>query len=353
MQLYLITGYKNFYGQSRKPWVSIDTLAFMKYLQQAGISVNKVDWHDLASGSFHPRDSLILYTFSQIAHIRAWLKDQMSILASQNRILPSLPLLLAHENKGYAQLYLQKLGIDAPQSWYLCHPDDIPAQISYPVVLKSISGSNGKGVFLCESKQELLSRIEGLSPAFSPFIKLDHLRRRYLRNKRRYEGYSNFEAQSDADAWLEYMRPGVAFILQQYIPGLDSDYRVIAIGERFYLMMRRAKKGDFRASGTKDFDFDASPPQGLLDYAEGIYQQMDTPFLSMDIGYRDGKCYLFEYQASHYGTGAIVRSKGYYQKASVAWEFVKGESILEQVLALGLAEYLRGAKLDGGFGTVG
>ena len=52
--------------------------------------------------------------------------------------------------------------------------------------------------------------------------------------------------------------------------------------------------------------------------------------------------YFFEFQASHFGTAAIVRSQGYYRRVSGSWEFCKGSSSLEQTMAEGLAEYLRG-----------
>jgi len=342
LELYLLTGYNGFYGQSRKPWVSLSTPTLIKELRVCGLTVHTADWHDLASGSFNPRDSNILYTFSQLTHIRDWLKDQLHFLAERNRLIPSLSLLLCHENKGYAWLYQKSKGIDTPRAWYLCDSRDIPPDLSYPVVLKTISGTNARGVFLCRGHQELLDRIKALVPAISPTVKLDHLRRRYLRGGRTYPGYPGFEPRRDADDWLQYMRPGVAFLLQEYISGLDCDYRVIAIGSKFYLMRRLTKSGDFRASGTKRFDFEAAPPAGLLDYARSIAQRFDTPFLSLDIGHKGGNNYLFEFQASHFGTAAIVRSQGYYRQFSGSWEFCKGGSSLEQTLAEGLAEYLRG-----------
>jgi len=340
MRLHLLTGYDAFYGQSRKPWVSIDTAAFIRHLQGLGIDVATADWHDLAMGNFHPQDATILYSFSQIAHIRDWLKDQLSMLAGGNRLIPSLPLLLCHENKGYAQLYQQSLGIIGPKAWYLCDPRDIPSDLAYPVVLKTISGTNAKGVFLCKDRAELLKRIAGLSASLSLGVKLDHIRRRHLRKGRSYEGYPGFNPQQDADSWLEYMRPGTAFLLQEFIPGLDCDYRVIAIGQRLYVMRRLTHEGDFRASGTKRFEFELEVPDGLLDYALDIYKRFGTPFLSMDIGHSKGRSYLFEYQASHFGTAAIARSRGFFVNEAGKWVHRAGKSDLELTLAQGLAEYL-------------
>lgn len=338
--IHLLTGYNSFYGQSRKPWVSIDTGAFVGQLRARDIEVVQADWHDLALGKFRPVNSTIVYSFSQLEHIRAWLKDQLSILAIQNRLIPSLPLLYCHENKGFAQLFLESMGIRAPRAWYICSAEDIPDELPYPIVLKKIYGSNGKGVFLCANRAQLKAKIARLNLSLSMWVRLDHQRRRHLRKGRIYEGYPDFEPRRDADDWLFYMREGGQFLLQEYIPGLNCDYRVIATPSRSYLMRRFTNEGDFRASGTKKFDFDLQPPEGMLDFARAIYERMDNPYLSMDVGYQDGVCHLFEFQASHFGTAAIVRSRGYYALEDGAWRYKEEKSNLETVLAEGLSLYL-------------
>jgi hypothetical protein len=198
-------------------------------------------------------------------------------------------------------------------------------------------------VFLCRDRDELLAHLHRLSGNVKIKDRLDHLRRRHLRSGRRYPGYPDFEPGSDADAWLDYLTPGKAFVIQEFIPGLDSDYRVIGIGDRFYLMKRMANKGDFRASGTKKFVFETDPPEGLLDYAHDVFTRFGTPFLSMDIGHRQGRNYLFEFQALHFGTAAIVRSTGFYRITEKGWDYKVQASGLEQTLAQGLDLWLRSA----------
>ena len=208
-------------------------------------------------------------------------------------------------------------------------------------MLKSISGTNAKAVWLCHSEAEISAKLKQLAPGPNSLVKLDYLRRKLLRKNRSYAGYPRFEPRQDAQDWLTYMTPGANFLLQEYIPDLDCDYRVIAIGKRFYLMQRLVNKGDFRASGTKKFVFDVTPPEGLLDFAQDVYRRFDAPYLSMDIGHKEGRNYLFEFQALHFGTAAIVRSQGYWRHETGEWQFHREGSILEPVLALGLAEYLK------------
>lgn len=342
-ELLLICSEPGFWGQERKPWVSIDLRLFQSELQKHGLFATLTDIQSVALDATQIEGQCIFYAFSQRVHLRQYIKDVLTFLAKQNTLIPSLDLLLSHENKGYAQLYSQRLGLNSPKGWYLTDIAQVnQLKLSYPIVLKSISGTNAKTVWLCHNEAEIRAKLKQLAKSPNCFVKLDYLRRKHLRNKRTYAGYPRFEPRQDAQDWLRYMTHGANFLLQEYIPNLDCDYRVIAVGKRFYLMQRLVNKGDFRASGTKKFVFTVTPPEGLLDFARDVYQRFDAPYLSMDIGHKDGGNYLFEFQALHFGTAAIVRSEGFWQHESGRWQFQKGASVLEPVLALGLADYLQG-----------
>lgn len=337
----ILTWQDGFFGQARKPWDSLDTSALMRHLQQMGHAVETASLNKIGSNMPMLRDRTILYSFSQIAHRRSYLRDMMQILSRQNTLIPSLDMLLCHENKGYAAWYASSLGLFCPRTWYLADAADLDGiQVSYPIVLKSVTGTNGKGVFLCANRRELLSKIKALSGKLTWQIHLDHWRRTHLRKSRTYEGYPRFDAKRDADDWREYMRPGAAFVLQEYIPGLSCDYRVIALQDRYYVMQRLTKAGDFRASGTKKFVFDATLPEGMLDFAADVFRRFRTPYLSMDIGHSAQGFHLFEFQALHFGTGAIVRSGGYYHRQAHGWAFSAQENDLEHEMASALHRYL-------------
>lgn len=337
----LVTSARDFFGQSRKPWVSIDTRLFVQELEQYGHQVSVCTFHELVNAQTPIIDKLIFYAFSQREHIRNYIKDIMLHLGVSNEIIPSLDLLYCHENKGFAELYKQRLGITEPRSWYLCDALETERYpITYPIVLKTTSGTNGKGVYLCKDASELKTKITSLSPGLTLSQRIDLLRRKHLRRHKSFAGYPGFDAIRDAGGWKEYVSKGSAFVLQEYIPALDCDYRVIAVHDRYYVMKRLIKGSDFRASGTKRFVFEFDLPAGLLDFARIIYARFGSPYLSMDIGHSGGKNYLFEFQALHFGTGAIVRNKGFYQLQDSSWGFVSHASDLEQTLAYGLHGFL-------------
>ena len=339
--LLLICSEPGFWGQERKPWVSIDLPLFESELQKHGLSTRLTDIQSVALDAAQIQDQCLFYGFSQIVHLRQYIKDVLTFLAQKNTLIPSLDLLLCHENKGYAQLISQRLGLNNPKGWYLTDIAQLnQLKLNYPIVLKGISGSNAKAVWLCHNEAEIRQKLKQLAKGPNWLVKLDYLRRKHLRNQRKYAGYPRFEPRQDAQDWLRYMTQGANFILQEFVSDLDCDYRVIAVGKRFYLMQRLVNKGDFRASGTKKFVFTVTPPEGMLDFALDVYKRFDAPWLSMDLGHKDGQNYLFEYQAIHFGTAAIVRSEGFWQHESGGWQFQKEASVLEPVLALGLADYL-------------
>ena len=341
LELLMVSSEPVFWGQERKPWVSMDLKLLIQSLAKLGMKTTVTDIQSLALNLDQIKEKCIVYGFSQRIHVREYIKDLLIVLNKDNHLIPSLDLLLCHENKGYAQIYRDSLGLLAPKGWYLNDAEQIKhLDLSYPIVMKSLSGTNGKAVFRCLDETELRKRIKRLSRGLDWYVHLDFLRREYLRNKRKYPGYPRFEPKEDAKSWLRYMTPGANFLLQEYIPNLDCDYRVIAMEKRIYLMQRLVNKGDFRASGTKRFIFDAPAPEGLLDFARDVFLRFGAPFLAMDIGHKDGRNYLFEFQAMHFGTAAIVRSHGYWIQEDGSFRFIKESSLLEQVLAQGLVDFL-------------
>ncbi|MDD4806748.1 MAG: hypothetical protein PHO35_08195, partial [Candidatus Cloacimonetes bacterium] len=146
---------------------------------------------------------------------------------------------------------------------------------------------------------------------------------------------------ADARWYQDYMSPEVPFVLQDFIPGLTYDYRVIVLGQRYFISKHHTKEGDFRASGAKLFDFQLDNPQPMLDKAEALYAAFGTPFLSIDLGEdAAGHLYLFEYQASHFGINAIVRGSGYYIRDAGNWQYVEAKPVFERYMAEALHRFI-------------
>lgn len=347
-KLIILTGYDHFFGQTRKPWVSINTTDLINDLTSKGIDVVEYPFHKAINANTDLKDSVIFYTFSQREHLRAYIKDAIYTLHKHgNTVIPSFELLYCHENKGYQESLKKRLGITNLPALYFSSKRELPEyDIEYPIVLKTIEGSNGKGVFLIHSSEQLINQITKLEPKLSVSAKLDLLRRRYFRLNKSFIGYDHFDTKKDYEQYKDYITPEIGFILQKFVPSLEFDYRVIILGNHYYVTKRLVREGDFRASGAKRFTFDFKAPDDLLDYAKDIFERFDSPCLSIDVGVADNQFYLFEFQALHFGINAIVRGKGFYQHTSKGWEFTAHKTCFEKELSSALVYYLQKKNLN-------
>lgn len=342
-ELYVLTGYDGFIGQTRKPWVSINTKAFITELKGAGIKVHQHEFHEVINGQLEIRNSLVFYSFSHRLNLQHYIRDCLLHLeALGNTLIPSFELFCCHENKGWQELLKRQLGIKSLGWQYYSSIRELDkSKLTFPLVFKTLSGSNSTGVALVNSISDIQRELNKHQKAVSPMQKLDFWRRKHLRKHKHFPGYPGYDLNKDALDYQDYMSPELPFVLQEFIPGLSYDYRIIILGERYFISKRHTKAGDFRASGAKLFDFDLKDPSTVLNKAKSLYELFRAPFLSVDLGEdAAGELFLFEYQASHFGINAIVRGSGYYTCEGKDWLFHKENQPFEKYLAQGLIRYL-------------
>lgn len=339
----ILTGYDHFFGQTRKPWVSINTSLLLSELKQHGIVAREYSFHQISNHHVELKDSVVFYTFSQRANLRNYIRDViLDLHNSGNLVMPSYNLLCCHENKGYQEILKRSKGIANLPALYCSSKREIDSyQTEFPIVLKTLEGSNGKGVYLISSHAQLIKQIHSLEPKLSILSQLDLWRRKHLRMPKSFPGYELFDSQKDFSEYSDYIKPEIGFVLQKFVPDLQFDYRVIILGKHYYVTKRLTRKGDFRASGAKRFTFDFSASEQLLDYAADLYSRFDAPCLSIDVGETKGEFYLFEFQALHFGINAIVRGNGFYEKTAKGWTFTNAKPSFEKELANSLAVYLQ------------
>jgi glutathione synthase/RimK-type ligase-like ATP-grasp enzyme len=340
-KIILLTDKNNFFGQTRKPWVSIDTQQFIESFKQHDFQIEKFTFDEIANHASEFSNCIIIYTFSQKYFTRQIIKDVIFILSKNNLVIPSYELLLCHENKGFQELYKHKIGIRSLQAIYFSDKNSIQTvPLSFPVVLKSIDGSNGKGVYLVKDKAELNAILKKKFTDISLYDKMDIFRRTYFRKKKRYPEYPTYSNKTDVSEYKEYMTKNKPFILQEFIPNLEFDYRVLQLYDKFYVTKRYVRQNDFRASGAKKFDFNFQPDIKLLSFAKDIFNKMNQPVLSLDICEKDGKYFLLEFQALHFGINVFVKSKGFYQIIGNKLVFQARINSFERELAEAFVKYI-------------
>lgn len=339
--LVILTENNRFFGQTRKPWVGLNIEKVAGILSQSGFNVSIYNYHEVVNGSINIEGKTIIYSFSQRDNYRQYIGDIVYSLSRNNRIIPGFDLFKCHENKGYQELYKKQLGLNGLNAMYFTSLKEIKeGNIKFPAVLKKVKGSNGKGVYLVNNCDELRNIVNKFKSPFDIFTRIDLLRRKYIR-KKKFKEYPDHSDKKDFNGYKKYITREENFIIQELVPGLDHDYRVLIAGSRYYVMKRLAKSGDFRASGSKKFVFDEEPNPQLLNHAQQIYEKFDTPFLSIDLIFDGKQYYMIEFQSLHFGVNVVVKSKGYFSiHPGGAWCLYKEKPMLERLFAQTFAEYL-------------
>jgi len=342
-KIVLLTGYDRFFGQTRKPWVSMNVDRMLPILRQNGYEVEEYEFHQIANRQVEIRNAVVLYTFSQRANLRRYIQDVVRFLdEGSNLLLPSYDLLRCHENKGYQELFRPKVGLERPRGYYFSSKREIRSyDLRYPLVLKAIEGSNAKGVSLVHNDAELKQKIRSWEPGTGIWTRLGFFRRKYLRRKKYYAEYPDYNNRIDYSQYRDYITPETGFILQEYVSELDHDYRISVFGDRYYVVKRMTRENDFRASGAKRFIVDFQIDPEMLDFAKEVYSRFKTPWLSIDIAQKNGQFYIFEYQALHFGINAIVKNRGFYRSENGDWQFIPGIHPIEEEIADGLIKFLQ------------
>jgi len=97
----------------------------------------------------HEHDVRLIVPLTDLDHGKlARAKDQLGALV----LLPAPEVVDALADKWLAHLLFVERGLDSPATWL---PDDLPADLEYPVLVKARLGFGSRGIYRCESAREL------------------------------------------------------------------------------------------------------------------------------------------------------------------------------------------------------
>ena len=193
-------------------------------------------------------------------------------------------------------------------------------------VVKSASGALSRGVELGTNIDDLRAKVKKLSR--SPSLRPD------LRDLVRALRRTGYEKES---------RNRRKFVTQEFVSGLDHDWKVLVYGDRYFVLRRGARPDDFRASGGGRLSFHRELPPGLLDFARQVFDALRIPNVSLDIGVTPDGFVLFEFQAVYFGTYTVDHSEFHFRRVGADWSLVEGPAELEAVYAESVVRFLEAA----------
>lgn len=324
-RVFFVTLPNGSFGSAGQSWLSLNIDSISNKIIKLGFEIHKTSIEKILNDYDLKEEDLVIYTSSENKVVRQYVKDVMYLVDKKSNIIPSYDLLMAHENKGFQELYRKDKKIGNLDGFYRFDHEQLPS--AYPYVYKSIDGAGSSGVELVRdsSKRDKLIKNKervNLKRKIISFLRKLKLTKEqfsiYQYNKKSFHG----------------------FIVQEFINDLSFDYKILVFWDKFFVLKRNIKAGDFRASGSGLFEFE-KPSDEVLEYARDIFSTLDTPYASLDIAVSEGVCKLIEFQALNFGPYTLINAPGYYQLKGSDWHFIEGKSSLEEEFSRSLAAFIK------------
>lgn len=328
---------------SGRIWMGLDIEKIKNDLValNAQYKVQIIDFSVIANNySILPKNAVLFYTASYNENYQQYIRDvilDLSISRNDIVLISNLDQLFSFENKGYQELVKIRLNIENVKGKYFGDLDEYHnEQDKYhpPFVFKTLKGAMSSGVVLIKSMEQLLA-LDSQYKKMSFIEKLKYLKRERAKTNTSNSDVLNLNPNPKFSAvnFKKFFSKRNPFIVQDFIPNLECDYKVLIFGIKYYVLKRNIRENDFRASGSGKFMW-VTPPVELLDYALDIQKKMNSPFLSLDLGIETNKTvHLFEFQGIGFGPLTLIKSNSYFSKVENIWQEIVEKSNLEQEYA--------------------
>lgn len=285
----------------------------------------------------------IFYQSSQDPDLfyKTFIEDILLGLKMQGAILlPDYEYMRAHHNKVFMEILREVRGNEAMKllkSWYFGTYEDFRDNREFDkgrdYVFKLATGDQSKNVALLDNRKKYLQIPKKQSRSFNWYYWLIDQIKPYW--KSRYPGYRRKSHNRRK------------FIIQEFIPGLTGDYKVLVFTDKkIFVLSRETRPDDFRASGSGRFTFKKDIPVELLDYSMDVFKAFSVPFISLDIALSENKFYLMEFQFVSFGTYTAEKSPFHFRKVEGKWEVVNERVIIETEYAKALHWFIQSQGTD-------
>lgn len=335
-KIVLLTDYKGFFGSKQKTKIyrgGMDLEKIIDLFSKNNYHSDVISFKDFDSSIVDRDNTLILYTSNEDIDnsYKSYIEDIVFHFERQGLfVLPSYNYLKAHNNKVAMELlrirsdFAPIQTIESKVFGTIEELVNCAHSFNYPVVIKSASGAMSRGVRMAENPHELIRAGKVISKSYNFRHDIKELLRK-LKYRENYIKESFFRKK---------------FIVQNMIHGLTNDWKVLVYGIRCFALFRGVRKGDFRASGSGDFQFRKELPDGILDFAYSIKKFFKVANISLDIGFDGNKFHLLEFQFIHFGTTTLEKSSFYFEKIENEWILIEEKSDLENVYVESICDYL-------------
>lgn len=288
-----------------------------------------------------PQSSVIFYSTIYKDEYLKYIKDVVFFIELHRPdiiLLPNQFQLKSFINKGFQEYYKQYLNINSLKGYYYGDVVDYDYSLPVPLVLKENEQAMSKGVTLVQRNSEI--RKFGIE---SKKLSLRKILAQILNRHNSFKKDFNFDAVEKYRElnFEKFFSERQRFTIQEFIPNLKVDYKVLIFGDNYFCMERKVRDNDFRASGSGKNSW-GTPPVEVLHFAKEVFEKMNVPHISIDIGIdKENNCYLFEYQGTSFGPVALTPSDKFWNFINGEWIYVSAKSDLEEQYATSIISFLK------------
>lgn len=332
----IIKDLRNWFWATYPNWeteVSLDVEYIRNYFTDNGYRVEITNYEHFDFSKDYS-GYVVLYTSAEdyCGGSKAYIEDVLVHLHMQKAaMLPEFQYFRAHDNKVMMEILRynfrdERLKTIRSSIWSSLEKLKSSSPKEYPVIIKRANGAGGEGVFLAKNEKELyqyaekVSRMTNLLQFY--YLSCVNVKQRLLRKR-------------------PVLIHNTKFITQNFIEGLEGDYKVLVFGEHYFVLHRLNRKNDFRASGSGSFTEDeAGVVNSVLDFAKLCTREICSPWLSLDICHDGSVCHLIEFQCINFGFKAMSMSKQHYIQEKGQWKIMEGEVVPEEEFCRSVRYYL-------------
>lgn len=335
-RLLLLIDYRGaFWSTARnvKTLCSMDVDRLRAEFERLGFAVEARPFSSIDLRKFDLKDCPVVYQSSEDRGLlyKSYIEDTLLGLQLRGAFLvPSFYCFRAHHNKVFWELLRDATPCEEIKS-IESRPYGVLEELQtdslpYPVVMKASWGAGGNSVYLAHNaaEAEIIAKKMALSDSDSWKDKVNK-----WRDRKQNPGY------------VGHSRHRRKFVTQNYISGLTHDFKVLAYGEKYYVVRRENRPNDFRASGSGRLSWPEDPPALLLEFARKTFLAFDVPLMSMDIAFDGRRFHLLEAQFVTFGTIAMENSSHHFTMQEGRWKRVNGPSLPEAEFAGCVAAYIK------------
>jgi len=282
----------DFHGKHSTSWSN----EWLNYCEEAGITHSLIDWRLLSAFDELVKHDIVLWHYSHYSQDEMLFARNilLALKAAGCKVFPDASDSDHFDDKVAQSYLLRGLGLGAPQNYPLHSAAAVDQWIvevgTFPVVSKLRAGSGASNVQLIRDANDLRSYSKKMfgkgfdskpSAIFKIKSNVASIRSvgEFVRRLKRAPEF--FFSRRNASA-----RPrerGYVY-LQEFVPGVDHDLKVVVVGNQLSFVARSVRTGDFRASGGGALFYDRSLiTQAMIDAAFHAADAMGSDCTGFDM----------------------------------------------------------------------